>query len=57
MSKSKPLQVPQENEPHLSVHTAAEYLIFVAASGHGGVEAVYADEKHLAHPEDDGAAL
>ena len=44
MSKSKPLQVPKKNEASLVRSSAAEYLIFVAASGHGGVEAVYADE-------------
>jgi hypothetical protein len=32
------------NEVSLVRSSAAEYLTFVAASGHGGVEAVYADE-------------
>jgi hypothetical protein len=32
------------NEVSLIRSSAAEYLTFVAASGHGGVEAVYADE-------------
>jgi len=44
MSKSKPPQVPKKNEVSLVRSSAAEYLTFVAASGHGGVEAVYADE-------------
>ena len=33
-----------KNEVSLARSSAAEYLTFVAASGHGGVEAVYADE-------------
>ena len=37
--------------------SAAEYLTFVAAAGKGGVEAVYADEKYLADPENDGHSL
>ena len=44
MSKSKPPQIPKKNEVSLVRSSAAEYLTFVAASGHGGVEAVYADE-------------
>jgi len=35
---------PKKNEVSLVRSSAAEYLTFVAASGHGGVEAVYADE-------------
>ena len=47
MSKKKP--TPDETakkkaEVSLVRSSAAEYLTFVAASGHGGVEAVYADE-------------
>lgn len=44
MSKNKQPQVPKKNEVSLVRSSAAEYLTFVAASGHGGVEAVYADE-------------
>lgn len=44
MSKKKPPQVPKKNEVSLVCSSAAEYLTFVAASGTGGVEAVYADE-------------
>ena len=44
MSKRKPPQVPKKNEVSIVRSSAAEYLTFVAASGHGGVEAVYADE-------------
>jgi hypothetical protein len=44
MSKSNPSQTPKKNEVSIVRSSAAEYLTFVAASGHGGVEAVYADE-------------
>lgn len=44
MSKNKQPQVPKKSEVSLVRSSAAEYLTFVAASGHGGVEAVYADE-------------
>lgn len=44
MSKNKPPQVAQRNEVSIVRSSAAEYLTFVAASGQGGVEAVYADE-------------
>lgn len=44
MSKSKRPQIPKKNEVSLVRSSAAEYLTFVAASGHGGVEAVYAYE-------------
>jgi hypothetical protein len=44
MSKNKPPQAPKKNEVSLVRSSAAEYLTFVAASGNGGVEAVYADE-------------
>jgi hypothetical protein len=44
MSKNNPPQTPKKNEVSLVRSSAAEYLTFVAASGHGGVEAVYADE-------------
>jgi hypothetical protein len=44
MGKSKRPQVPKKDEVSLVRSSAAEYLTFVAASGHGGVEAVYADE-------------
>jgi hypothetical protein len=44
MSKSNPSQTPKKNEVSIVRSSAAEYLTFVAASGHSGVEAVYADE-------------
>lgn len=44
MSKNKHPLAPKKNEVSLVRSSAAEYLTFVAASGHGGVEAVYADE-------------
>jgi len=44
MSKSKRPQIPKKNEVSIVRSSAAEYLTFVAASGHSGVEAVYADE-------------
>ncbi len=44
MSKDKPAQVARRNEVSIIRSSAAEYLTFVAASGQGGVEAVYADE-------------
>ncbi len=44
MSKSKQPQTPKKNQVSPVRSSAAEYLTFVAASGHGGVEAVYADE-------------
>lgn len=44
MSKGKNPQVGKKNEVSIVRSSAAEYLTFVAASGHGGVEAVYADE-------------
>ena len=44
MSKNKPPQTAKKNAVSLVRSSAAEYLTFVAASGHGGVEAVYADE-------------
>jgi hypothetical protein len=47
MSKKKPTpggRPKKKAEVSLVRSSAAEYLTFVAASGHGGVEAVYADE-------------
>ncbi|MCF8157282.1 MAG: virulence RhuM family protein [Rhodoferax sp.] len=44
MSKNKPPQTPKKNEVSIVRSSAAEYLTFVAASGQGGIEAVYADE-------------
>ena len=44
MSKRNPPQPPRKNEASIVRSSAAEYLTFVAASGQGGVEAVYADE-------------
>ncbi|MGB4405691.1 MAG: virulence RhuM family protein [Sphaerochaeta sp.] len=38
------IQKVNKNEPSLIRSSAAEYLTFIAASGEGGVEAVYADE-------------
>jgi hypothetical protein len=40
----KTKQLPKSTEVSLVRSSAAEYLTFVAASGQGGVEAVYADE-------------
>ena len=40
----KPLQPPKKAEISIVRSSAAEYLTFVAASGKGGVEAIYADE-------------
>jgi hypothetical protein len=47
MSKNKPTpggRAKKKTEVSLVRSSAAEYLTFVAASGQGGVEAVYADE-------------
>ena len=44
MSKNNQPQVHRNNEVSIVRSSAAEYLTFVAASGKGGVEAVYADE-------------
>ncbi len=44
MKSVKPPQSPNQTEVFLARSSAAEYLTFVAASGQGGVEAVYADE-------------
>ena len=44
MSKKKPPQAPRKTAISIVRSSAAEYLTFVAASGQGGVEAVYADE-------------
>ena len=56
MSKHKPPQTPKKNEVSIVRSSAAEYLTFVAASGQGGVEAMYADE-NVWVSENDGAAL
>jgi hypothetical protein len=44
MRKNKQPQASKKNQISLVRSSAAEYLTFVAASGHGGVEAVYVDE-------------
>lgn len=44
MRKNQPPQPPKKTEVSIVRSSAAEYLTFVAASGQGGVEAVYADE-------------
>jgi len=44
MKKDKKLQKAGKKETSIVRSSAAEYLTFVAASGQGGVEAVYADE-------------
>lgn len=44
MSKSKAKRPVRKTEVSIVRSSAAEYLTFVAASGSGGVEAVYADE-------------
>ena len=42
--KEKKIQKSGKKETSIIRSSAAEYLTFVAASGKGGVEAVYADE-------------
>jgi len=44
MSNDKKLRISRKKEAPTVRSSAAEYLTFVAASGEGGVEAVYADE-------------
>lgn len=44
MSKKKPPLTPANNAATIIRSSAAEYLTFIAASGHDGVEAIYADE-------------
>ena len=44
MSKGKSSKGREKRDISLVRSSAAEYLTFVAASGSGGVEAVYADE-------------
>jgi len=44
MAARKPPPPPRKTEVSLVHSSAAEYLTFIAASGQGGVEAVYADE-------------
>lgn len=44
MTQRKPPKFQKEAEATLVRSSAAEYLTFVAASGQGGVEAIYADE-------------
>ncbi|MDD2545409.1 MAG: hypothetical protein PHI55_03905 [Burkholderiaceae bacterium] len=44
MKSSKPPQASKKADVSIVRSSAAEYLTFVAASGQGGVEAVYADE-------------
>ncbi|HQS02045.1 MAG: hypothetical protein B7Y07_02635 [Halothiobacillus sp. 24-54-40] len=44
MSQRKPPQPPKNTDVSIVRSSAAEYLIFIAASGQGGVEAVYAEE-------------
>ncbi len=44
MTQRNPPQSPKKTEISLVRSSAAEYLTFVAASGQGGVEAIYADE-------------
>ena len=44
MKSGKPPKLTRKSEASLVRSSAAEYLTFVAASGQGGVEAVYADE-------------
>ena len=44
MKSGKPPKLTRKTEVSLVRSSAAEYLTFVAASGQGGVEAVYADE-------------
>ncbi|MBL8297963.1 MAG: virulence RhuM family protein [Rhodanobacteraceae bacterium] len=44
MVEGKPPKSPRKTDVSVVRSSAAEYLTFVAASGQGGVEAVYADE-------------
>ena len=44
MKSGKPSKQPKKTEVSLVRSSAAEYLTFVAASGQGGVEAIFADE-------------
>ncbi len=44
MKSGKPPQPPSKAQALIARSSAAEYLTFIAASGQGGVEAVYADE-------------
>lgn len=44
MTKHTPPQPPKKAEASITRSSAAEYLTFIAASGQGGVEAIYADE-------------
>jgi len=44
MKSGKPSKQTKKTEVSLVRSSAAEYLTFVAASGHGGIEVVYADE-------------
>ena len=44
MSKNKPPQVPKKNAGFHCPLIGGGILTFVAASGQGGVETVYADE-------------
>ena len=44
MSQRQPPQPPKQAEVSIVPSSAAEHLTFIAASGQGGVEAVYADE-------------
>lgn len=44
MKSGKSSQSTRKTEASLVRSSAAEYLTFIAASGRGGVEAVYADE-------------
>ena len=43
MSKRNPSQQSKKNEFSLVHSSAAEYLTFIASSGQGGIEAVYAN--------------
>jgi hypothetical protein len=44
MNKNKPTKFSKKADISLTRSSAAEYLTFVAASGNGGVEAIYSDE-------------
>jgi hypothetical protein len=54
MAQRKPPQPPKKAEVSIVRSSAAEYLTFIAASGQGGVEAVYADESIWLTQKDDG---
>lgn len=49
MAEQKSPQPSKSKEVSIVRSSAAEYLSFIAASGQGGVEAIYADETPGSH--------